>query len=95
MQIERDDVEAALERKGFVRKDDKDHRKFHFWTSDRRKTAIWTKTSRGTDYKTLQDGLIAMMAKQMKLTKKEFGDFVACDIERGRYEELLAERKEL
>jgi hypothetical protein len=92
MQIKRDDVEAALERKGFRVDEDKDHRKFHFWTSNKKKTAIWTKTSRGSDYKMLQDGLIAAMAKQIKLSKGQFVDFVACDLGQAEYEELLSER---
>ena len=92
MQLKRDDVEAALERKGFRRNEQKDHRKFHYWTASAKKTAIWTKTSRGTAYKMLYDELISQMAKQMKLTKQEFDQFVACDIEQTEYEQLLAER---
>ena len=94
MQLSRDDVEVALKQKGFVQ-NNKDHRKFHFYTLKNKKTAIWTKTSHGTKYKYLQDGLLGRVARQMKLTKSQLGSFVECGIEQKEYEKILSEQARL
>jgi len=95
MPLARDDIESALLRKGFRQKQ-ADHRKFHFWTTDGKKTAIFTKTSHGSKkYKTLSNDLVAAMARQLRITKKEFVSFVECEIGHDEYEALLAERNTL
>ena len=92
MRLARDDIEAALRKKGFRESEVADHRKFHFWTLEQKKTAIWTKTSHGTKYKVLSDDLVAKMAKQVKLKTRDFAAFVACDVEQEQYEQILSKQ---
>ncbi len=69
MPLERSDVEAALEQKGFLRAKG-DHRFFTYYTIAGAKTSVWTKTSHGTKYKTLGDNLVGEMAKQWALRRR-------------------------
>ena len=75
MPLERRDVEAGLEKKGFVLAE-RDHRFFTYHTIAGHKTSVWTKTSTGTSYKTLSDDLISKMAKQCGLTSKQFKELI-------------------
>jgi hypothetical protein len=90
MPLERRDVEASLERKGFVLAE-RDHRFFTYHTIAGQKTSVWTKTSSGTGYKTLSDDLIGKMAKQCGLTNKQFKDLIACPLTRDQMEALLVQ----
>jgi predicted RNA binding protein YcfA (HicA-like mRNA interferase family) len=60
MPVERRDVEASLAKKGFVASKG-DHRFFTYYTLADLKTSTWTKTSHGSEYKTLGDGLVNAM----------------------------------
>jgi predicted RNA binding protein YcfA (HicA-like mRNA interferase family) len=91
--LERDEVEAGLKKKGFA-EEDGDHR-FYKLKVGERYTGIFTKTSRGKKYKTLGDDLVSAMAKQIKLTRKEFIDLVSCPMSHEQYLALLKERDEL
>ncbi len=90
--LERDDVEAALKRKGFVQ-DDRDHRYFKLFVGGKY-TAIFTKTSTGKKYKTLGDNLVSHMARQVKLTGKQFKALVDCSLSAADYVLLLQQRGE-
>ncbi|PRZ45309.1 hypothetical protein CLV89_11655 [Tritonibacter scottomollicae] len=90
MSMKRDDVEAALLRKGF-QKNNTDHSYFHFYDKNGKKTIVNTKTSRGTKYKTLGPPLVSQMARQCKLTKPQFQELVDCTLSHEKYEELLNE----
>jgi predicted transcriptional regulator len=88
--LERREVEASLERKGFVLAE-RDHRFFTYHTIAGHKTSVWTKTSLGTGYKTLSDDLIGKMAKQCSLTNKQFKDLIACLLSRDQMESILVQ----
>jgi hypothetical protein len=88
--LERRDVEASLERKGFILAE-RDHRFFTYHTIAGQKTSVWTKTSLGTSYKTLSDDLISKMAKQCSLTNKQFKDLIACPLSQDQMEAILVE----
>jgi hypothetical protein len=89
MPLERRDVEAALERKGFVCTEG-DHNFYTYHTLEGQKTSVWTKTSHGTKSKTLTDGLVSSMAKQCGLTNSAFKNLVACRLSREELECILA-----
>lgn len=55
--LKRDEVEAGLSKRGFIEETGKDHRYFRL-LHDGKATGIYTKTSRGTGYKALGDGLV-------------------------------------
>lgn len=86
--LDRRDVEAGLERKGFVLAE-RDHRFFTYYNTAGQKTSVWTKTSLGTGYKTLSDDLIGKMAKQCGLTNKQFKDLIACPLSQDQMEAIL------
>lgn len=94
MTIKRRDVEAALERKGFRRRD-ADHAFFHYYTQDGKKTIVRTKTSQGTKYKDIGTALIQRMAKQCRISIQDFTDLVNCSLSQDEYERKLFERDEI
>jgi predicted RNA binding protein YcfA (HicA-like mRNA interferase family) len=85
------EVAANLQRKGFTPAEG-DH-KFYRLIVDGKNTGIRTKISHGE--KEISDGLLAQMAKQTKLAKKEFLELVDCPLTYPRYLELLRERGHL
>lgn len=88
--MKRDDIEGALLRKGFQKKNT-DHAYFLFYDSEGKKTAVYTKTSFGRKYKTLGPELISQMARQCRLSKSQFTELVDCTLSRERYESFLKE----
>ena len=84
-------IESGLERKGFVKKE-RDHHYFRYFTEDGLKTPIYTKTSHGNKSKEINDSLLSEMAKQCRLTQREFILFVDCSLDRSSYERILKEK---
>lgn len=76
-------IESGLLRKGFTLRRGKDIY-FHLHVNNF-KTKIWTKISRGE--KEIHHGLLCTMARQLKLTQREFIDLVKCPLE---YDDYLA-----
>ena len=70
------DVMNALAQKGF-RKRETDHTFFHLWVSGK-KTPIYTKVSHGE--REIGDRLLGIMARQLKLTAKQFRELVECPL---------------
>jgi len=70
MPKDRKEVEAALELKGFLRKEG-DHHRFIYHSLAGKKTRIHTKTGNGA--RDIADNIISQMAKQCGLTNKLFG----------------------
>ncbi len=68
------DVMAALEQKGFHKKKN-DHTFFHLWVGGR-KTSIYTKVGHGE--KEIRDRLLGIMARQLRLSGKQFRELVEC-----------------
>lgn len=91
-QLERKDIEKALQQKGFILDDDGNHKKF-FFNFPKLNKQIFTMTSHGSSYKTIHDSLIGKMARQLFLTKEEFISFIKCDIELTEYYNILIEKK--
>ncbi len=81
------DVDAALLRKGFVRKE-ADHDFFICYTMDGLETAAHTKASHGKSFD-ISDRLLSQMAKQVKLNYAEFRDLLDCPLNREEYERIL------
>lgn len=68
------EVAASLGQKGF-RKRENDHAFFHLWVGDK-KTVIYTKISHGE--KEIHDRLLGIMARQLKLSGKQFKELIDC-----------------
>lgn len=90
MQRDKRDVEAALAAKGFER-DLGDHRFFVFHTIEGLRTPVRTKTSHGTSTRSIGDELLSQMARQCKLSRKDFILLVDCPLSREDYERRLIE----
>lgn len=79
------DVAASLQQKGFQLREN-DHSFFHLFV-DGKKTIVSTKISHGE--KEISDSLLGMMARQVKLTRKQFNDLVDCSLKFDDYVKLL------
>ena len=86
MPISRKDAETSLQRKGFMQLSG-DHNFFVYHTLDGKKTAVRTKTSHS--HRDLSDGLLAVMARQCRLSNSQFKDLVHCPLSREAYEQEL------
>ena len=85
----RDAIQESLAKKGSQEKVGGDHWRYIYISSAGKKTAVHTKLSRGSKYKSLSDALIAQMAKQCRLAKGDFLALVDCPLSREGYEEKL------
>lgn len=85
-QLNTSDISRALIKKGFVEDVRGDHKRYYL-SVPKVKVSINTKISHGSS--NIGDNLIIKMAKQIKLSKKEFIDYVACAIDRENYVEIL------
>jgi len=83
------DVVAGLENKGFQPREG-DHLFLHYFNRDGRKTCVYTKVSHGSKGD-IDESLLGVMAKQCKLTKKNFLLLVDCPLTREVYEASLRE----
>lgn len=70
------DIRKSLIYKGFI-EEDRDH-KHYILIINNKKTSVFTKISHGKEE--IDDGLIGCMAKQTRLSKKEFLDLVECPL---------------
>lgn len=80
------EVERSLLNKGFVAGGG-DHNYFFYYSLAGKKTIVRTKTSHGS--REIDDNLLAQMAKQCKLSNKDFGLLVDCPLRREEYERKL------
>ena len=80
------DVERSLQAKGF-RSREGDHNYFNYYSKAGKKTAVFTKTSHGA--REIDDNLLARMAKQCKLSNKDFGLLIECPLDLDSYEAKL------
>ncbi len=78
-------IEHGLKNKGFVVADSH-HHYFIYYSIDGKKTTVKTKTSHG--HREISDGLIAKMARQVKVSRSEFLDLIDCPLSRKDYEKI-------
>ncbi|RYH48359.1 MAG: hypothetical protein EON54_16105 [Alcaligenaceae bacterium] len=83
------DVEKSLVLKGFAPAAG-DHNYFHYHSLVGKKTRVFTKTSHGA--REISDSLLSLMARQCKLSNKDFGRLIDCPLDRATYEKLLIEQ---
>ena len=81
------DVSAGLLGKGF-RLREGDHKFFHRHVEGK-KTVVFTKISQGE--REIADGLLGQMAKQVRLSKRDFLGLVDCPLSEEQYVAMLRE----
>lgn len=81
-------IRTALLNKGFA--EDETHHHVFFLVVNGKRTSIRTYYSQGE--KECCDWLQGQMARQLKLSRKEFDDLINCPLKRETYLELLKER---
>jgi hypothetical protein len=79
------DVASGLQQKGFEPRNHH-HTFFHLYV-DGKKTIVSTKISHGE--KEIGDKLLGIMARQVKLTRKQFLDLVDCPLSLSEYLRIL------
>ncbi len=79
------DAAAALQKKGFQSR--QSHHVFFHLVVDGRKTIISTKISHGE--REIADSLLGMMARQIRLSRKQFNDLIDCPLSHSDYLKLL------
>ncbi|MGL5094560.1 MAG: hypothetical protein ACRDD1_03175 [Planctomycetia bacterium] len=92
MPKERRDVEPSLAKKGF-RLREGDHHRFIYFTKTGLKSPVMTMTSHS--HRDVSDKLLGKMARDLKLSRAEFDDFVDCALSRDAYESLLVQKGEV
>jgi hypothetical protein len=85
------DVANALVAKGSHERPG-DHKFYHLYVAGA-KTRIWTKISHGN--REIHDGLLCTMARQLRLTNRQFRDLVECPLTAEGFARLLRERGEV
>lgn len=91
MQRKAREVRSALQTKGF-QEERRDHW-YYFLYHNGKKSNIYTKVSHGETE--ISTGLCSAMARQIKLTSPQFGEFVDCKLTAEKYVELLIAAKYL
>lgn len=85
------EVDRGLLGKGFRPKEG-DHSYFVYWTESGKKTVVMTKTSHGNSGQQIGDPLLALMARQTRLSSAQFLALIDCSLDRSTYEALLIEK---
>lgn len=83
------EVEKSLGVKGFLPSKG-DHNYFHYYSKAGKKTRVFTKTSHGS--REIDDSLLGCMARQVKLTRRDFERLIDCPLDRDTYEVKLIEQ---
>ena len=78
------DIDASLRKKGFSRDVSGDHVYYYFGG-----TRVKTKMSHGMMSSSLSVELISDMARQLRLTKRQFLDLIDCPLDEAGYRAIL------
>lgn len=92
MRVEKRTIESNLPRKGFVLDDSGDHRYFYHEYLGQR-TGAYTYTSHGTTPRTIDENLLNMMKKQLRLgTSQQVIKLFKCPMSGDDYNDILGIR---
>jgi hypothetical protein len=86
-------VRAGLCKKGFLPDRKTAHEYYRYITSKGERTKILVCFSHGAEGNEIADKILGKMAKQCKLTRRQFDHFVDCQMSVEQYEDHLAERR--
>jgi predicted RNA binding protein YcfA (HicA-like mRNA interferase family) len=86
-------VISALKGKGFTEDRDGDHIFLIYETIEGRKTTIRTRVSHQPGGGDIGDNLLGKMAKQTKLSRRDFEQLVDCYLSREQYDSKIKEKE--
>ncbi len=91
MPRERAEIIAALSdsAKGFAPPRNKRDHDFFFFQHPDRIGPVFTKVSRGSQHRTIDDSLLGRMSRQLHLTRKQFDALIDCTINEPELAEIL------
>ena len=89
-QQDRDKIVNALKRKGF-KEESRDHI-YLFYHHQDKKTSIYTKISRGSQFKTYDINLLSKMKNQLHITLIELNQLIDCSLTGVDYQRILKEK---
>ena len=81
-------VERALMKKGFER-EFRDHVYFVYYSLSGKRTRIRTSISHGLKSRDIGDQLASLIARQCKLSLKQFKALIDCSLTQPEYEEIV------
>lgn len=82
----------GLLKKGFMRDVNADHIYFYWFDADGNPTDVQTKISHGATGETIGSNLIAKMARQCRITTKQFLDLIDCRLSPEQYGDILRQK---
>ena len=85
-------IDAALQQKGFYRTDDADHLWYFLPRLNGDGYLVRTKMSHGMMGETIGVELIVLMARQCRLTKKQFLSLIDCLMDETAFREVLRQQ---
>ena len=88
-QLKRNEIINNLKRKGFNKDEDGDHIFLRYQNTSGKKTPIFTKLSHGSNYREIGLNLIGKMARQCRLSVKQFIKLAECEISRDEYAQIV------
>jgi hypothetical protein len=87
-QIDREQIERSLQKKGFVKEET--HHRYFYHEHNGKRTGAFTYTSHGSGYKTYGDTLLKRMKTELRLdTLQEVKKLLECPMDGVQYNEKL------
>jgi len=83
------DVLSGLKRKGFVEEREGHHVFLIYETKAGKRTEVRTRLSHQSSGSDIDDRLLGMMARQVKLSRRDFDALINCPLSREEYESKL------
>ena len=89
MPLKKNDIEKALNQKGFIKdQKNRDHIYYVYITTDGKKSSIFTYYSHSSKNE-IDDYLTKCMARQCRLRITEFKELIKCPLKQIDYEKIL------
>lgn len=95
MPIERATIRAGLVGKGFQEVTKKKDHDFYYLFVDGKKTSVFTRLSRGSDFKDYSDPLVTKVYRQIGLSKQQFLKYLDCTLSLRDYLSLLRQQNRI
>ena len=89
MSLKRNEIDSALTTKGFDKINKKKDHYYYYLKVDGMDVGIYTKISRGSKAREIGEPLISIMAKQLRINKRQFINLVDCTVDYGAYLDIL------